>query len=107
MGHRELDQLRGLLGESVRVEIEDGRRFSGVFVCVDEAANVVLDEAIESMPAHHHHHHHHHHHPTSPSPPSRQLGLIQVPLRHIVRMLAPVRLIPTQPSIPPDLLSAP
>ncbi|KAI9619828.1 hypothetical protein KEM48_008441 [Puccinia striiformis f. sp. tritici PST-130] len=70
----EVDQLRGLLGVLLRVEIVDGRVFEGIFVCLDKPLNLVLDNAIESIP---------------PTHPPREVGIILIPIRHIIRVLAP------------------
>ncbi|KAA1076014.1 hypothetical protein PGT21_032200 [Puccinia graminis f. sp. tritici] len=70
------DLLRGLLGHEMRVEIVDGRIFEGIFVCLDKPVNLVLDQALESLSNN-----------TASTP--RDVGLILIPIRHIIRVQAP------------------
>ncbi|MBW0529788.1 hypothetical protein O181_069503 [Austropuccinia psidii MF-1] len=49
--NKSLSILKGLLGAQVRIEAVDTRKFEGRFVCVDHQANVILDHAVESLPA--------------------------------------------------------
>jgi len=78
-----LEQLRGLLGETVRVELTDGRRLEGQFVCLDRPANLVLDNAYESLPA----------------TTDRERGLVLVPIRHVRAIRAPAAsVLPSRPA---------
>ncbi|OAV92196.1 hypothetical protein PTTG_03721 [Puccinia triticina 1-1 BBBD Race 1] len=82
----ETDLLRGLLGHELRVEIIDGRIFEGVFVCLDKPVNLVLDHALESLSDDPH--------------AARDVGLILIPIRHIIRVQAPSKSL-TDPLLPP------
>ncbi|KNZ57394.1 hypothetical protein VP01_2170g5 [Puccinia sorghi] len=85
-GQSTLEQLRVLLGQTVRVEIVDGRRLEGQFVCLDRPANLVLDNALESFP-------------TLFPFNTRERGLVLLPFRHIRSIRAPPNsLIPSSPT---------
>lgn len=64
--------LKGLLGCSLRVKIVDERCFEGLFVCIDKPVNLVLDQAVERISG----------------LQDREVGLIMIPARHIVKVEA-------------------
>lgn len=46
----EVSELQGMLGKLVRVTLEDGRRVTGAFKCIDEFHNFVLGDTQEVRP---------------------------------------------------------
>jgi small nuclear ribonucleoprotein (snRNP)-like protein len=75
-------KLRGLLGSALRVTLSDGRAVTGRYQCMDEHLNVILREASErrgmgaraGVGA------------GSESVQVRQLGLVMLPGKHVVRV---------------------
>lgn len=71
-------KLRSWLNKTFRVEMTDGRILTGVFLCTDRDANIILGSCSEYLPADGK--------IKSPNEEPRMLGLVMIPGKHIVNI---------------------
>ncbi|CED83755.1 U1 snRNP component [Phaffia rhodozyma] len=45
-----IQALRESLNKTFRISIQDGRTFTGTFICTDKTKNIILDQTTESKP---------------------------------------------------------
>lgn len=69
-------QLRSWLNKTFRVEMTDGRVLTGVFLCTDRDANIILGSCSEYLPIDEK--------TTMLNEEPRMLGLVMIPGKHIV-----------------------
>lgn len=65
-----LPALSAALGSRFRLGLTDGRTLVGQFTCIDRQGNLVLDHALEYVPA------------QAEGEEGREVGLVLVPQRH-------------------------
>lgn len=69
-------QLRSWLNKTFRVEMTDGRVLTGVFLCTDRDANIILGSCSEYLPVDEK--------TKMVNEEPRMLGLVMIPGKHIV-----------------------
>ena len=67
-----ISAVSALLDSDMRVELSDGRRVIGRFICLDSFGNILLKDSREWQPA-------------GAADASKRLGLTMVPAQHLVK----------------------
>lgn len=67
-------KLRGWLNKTLKIEMSDGRILTGIFLCTDRDANIILGSCSEYLSAEE----------ITPNGEPRILGLVMIPGKHIV-----------------------
>jgi len=67
-------KLRSWLNKTLKIKMSDGRTLTGVFLCTDQDANIILGSCSEYLPPD----------PNIINEDPRMLGLVMIPGKHIV-----------------------